>query len=145
MLLVALRCWAGAWRHERVSLEVRADSVASLTMAMSMKASGPGPSLVARELALVLGTAEFKPGLCSHIPGVANVTADVLSRLHEPGKSASLPAALIGVQQTFPPKRDRSYYLTLRSGVSPQSKAEKEGEHGRISVREGGAPKLKTR
>ena len=113
VVLVALRQWRHEWQHLRAQLEVRADSVASLTMAMSMKASGRGPGVVARELALLLGDAEFRPTVLSHIPGVANVSADALSRRSEPGKAFSLPLCLRTIRETHPPVRSRAYYLTL--------------------------------
>ena len=97
VLLVSLREWLPAWQLERAHLEVRSDSVAALTMAMHLKVYGTGPGIIARELAMVIGCATFRPDVFSHVPGLANVTADALSRRYEPGVSFRLPALLSGV------------------------------------------------
>jgi len=126
VVLVALQLWKDEWQHLRAHLEVRADSVASLTMALSMKAAGRGPGIVARELALLLGDAEFRPSVLSHIPGVANVSADALSRRHEPGKKFSLPPCLRTVREASPPVRCRAYYLTLEPPKAVQLRSARE-------------------
>ena len=69
-LLVALRGWKEHWATERVSLEVRADNITALTMVMSLKGSSPAINRIARELALDLGDASFRPDVISHTPGV---------------------------------------------------------------------------
>ena len=103
-------------------LEVRSDSVAALFMAMHMKASGTRPGLVARELAMVIGCATFRPTAFSHVPGLANVTADTLSRKFAPGVSFILPAILSGVAETRLPDRFPQWWRTLRSPQESQSK-----------------------
>lgn len=112
-VLVAMRAWAHDWRRTRAVLEIRADSIASLTMTLHMKASGRGPGIVARELALCLGEAEFRPDVGCHVPGVANVTADTLSRRFQPGKAWSLPGCLQGKPETVVGIRNRKWYRTL--------------------------------
>ena len=48
-LVVALRTWKVHWRAERVSLEIRADSIAALTLVASLRAKGWALSAIARE------------------------------------------------------------------------------------------------
>ena len=103
-----------AWQLERADLEVRSDSVAALTMAMQMKVSGQGPGIIAQELAMVIGCATFRPNVFSHVPGLANVTADMLSRRFEPGVSFRLPALLAGVQETHAATRSAQWWRTMR-------------------------------
>lgn len=125
-MLVSLRAWSEAWQRVRVTLEVRADSVASLTLCMRLKTSGHGPTTVARELALCLGDAEFRPDVVgTHIPGAANISADVLSRRWQPEKSWALPALLQDVPETIVARRDRSWWRTL--APPPRQTGAKEG------------------
>ena len=95
----------------------------SLSLAMHLKVSGHGPTVVARELALVLGCASFRPGVFSHIPGIANVAADMLSRKHDPSKDFKLPSLLANVPETVPAVRSLRWWRTLTS-PAPQSKAD---------------------
>ena len=111
--LVALRAWRSRWRSVRIRLSARGDNMTSLQMMLALTAKGPGPSLVARELALEMGDGAYAPDLVEHTPGVANVEADMLSRRHDPTKTWRLPPVLASVPETIPPRRDRSYYWTL--------------------------------
>jgi hypothetical protein len=95
-------------------LIVRSDSVGTLTLLLKLKASGRGPNIVAREIALDLGTASFKPAIFLHVPGLANKASDILSRMHQPGKHASLPFYLTRASRTPVPIRLRSWYRSLR-------------------------------
>ena len=118
IILVALRCWSKLWNHRRVALEVKSDSVSALTATLLLRARGPGPSLVARELALDIAEASFVPDTATHLPGVANVVPDALSRRFQPaadGKSKvwKVPTMLGDSLETIPPVRNRSYYRTL--------------------------------
>ena len=65
---------------------------------------------MSRELALDLGDGAFRPALARHIPGIANDAADMLSRLHQPGRDSGLPKFLENIGQTTVPVRDASYY-----------------------------------
>ena len=104
-LLVALRTWKEFWCQERVSLEVRSDNIAALTLVMNLKGSSRALNQVARELALDLGDAAFKPGFVTHTPGVASSKADVLSRKFSPSSEFLLPSALKDVPEVFPEPR----------------------------------------
>ena len=58
---------------------------------MYCRASGAGTGAISRELALDMAEAVYRPGIGTHIPGVANVTADALSRLFGPDSKYSIP------------------------------------------------------
>ena len=55
-LLVALRTWKKFWGQERVSLEVRSDNIAALTLLLNLKGSSKALNRVGRELAFVMHT-----------------------------------------------------------------------------------------
>ena len=111
--LISLRHWASFWRKRRVVLHVRSDSVAALTLMLHMKIAGTGTGLIAREVALDVAHAVYRPDVVEHIPGIANVTCDSLSRLHMSGSKYKLPACLEDVLQARPCKRDRTYFRSL--------------------------------
>ena len=50
--------------------------------------------LIAREMALDIGASSYAPDEAVHIPGISNTAADCLSRVFEPGPSATLPSYL---------------------------------------------------
>ena len=79
-LLVALRLWHRKWKASRVRLFVRSDNIGALCMVASMRARTPALALIARELALDIGDATYRPDMVAHLPGVSNVAADSLSR-----------------------------------------------------------------
>ena len=99
--------------REGLSLEVRSDSVACLTLAMHLRISGQGTGVIARELALVVGCATFRPDFFSHVPGISNVTADILSRKFAPDKEFFLPKMLSNVKETVTQERNRAWWRTL--------------------------------
>ena len=76
-LLVALRLWKCYWHNKRITLTVRSDSVSGLTVVLKLKSSGEAPSLIARALAVDLSRTTYLPAIVEHIPGVANVVADI--------------------------------------------------------------------
>ena len=67
---------------------MRSDSVSALVLVVKMKTSGTDTSIVAREMALDIGDALYAPNVAEHIPGIANVIADHLSRM---SSKSSLP------------------------------------------------------
>ena len=73
------------------------DNLASLNLALSGKAKGKLNSL-ARELALHVarGDIQFAVG---HLPAEANLRADALSRLSQPGVSTTIPSGLVGAAE----------------------------------------------
>ena len=117
-VLVALRCWSQWWMDKRVRLTVRGDNVAALQLILQLKAAGSGTSLIARELALDVALSTYTPAVAEHIPGLANVTADKLSR--GISDSDALPPCLRLAKQIFPPSRTDSFYKTLVPGLALQ-------------------------
>ncbi|CAK0821560.1 unnamed protein product, partial [Prorocentrum cordatum] len=88
-LLIGLRTWKSHWQQARVTVEVRSDNASALTMVGSLRGRGAATNLLARELALDLGGASFKPDFCVHSPGVACKIVGALSRKYEPGVAPS--------------------------------------------------------
>ena len=82
-------------------------------MVANMKAEGAARKLIARELALDIAEATYRPDVLEHIPGPANVWADCLSRLGEPGAKYSIPPELANVREEVPPYRTRSWWRSL--------------------------------
>ena len=113
--LVAVRIWSRYWREDRTSLSVKGDNGALLTMVDALKTTGPGTSMVGRELALVIARACYKPRVACHLPGVANVVADGLSRRFQPeyAKGWRPHQWLAGAVEVHPPRRDRAWYATM--------------------------------
>eukprot|EP00971_Amphidinium_carterae_P248077 4925574-Amphidinium_carterae.1 len=67
-------------------------------------------NLLARELALEFCSVGMYPKVVEHTPGVANTTADTLSRLMCEGYE--LPSFLRGVPRSNVPARSDEYYLS---------------------------------
>jgi hypothetical protein len=63
-----------------------------LTMVLHFKRAGTSLNIIAREVALDVAASSYRPLVAEHIAGVANVSADALSRLHAPGGAHELPA-----------------------------------------------------
>jgi len=117
--LVALRLWRPLWNKSNTHIRVRGDSVAMLTLVVNMRPSSPQLSIIGQELALEFASATFVPVISEHIPGIANVAADKLSRWQQPNVPHELPEGLDSALRKFPPGRDRNYYLTLANKVEP--------------------------
>jgi len=90
--LVALRVWAKFWQGQRAKLHVRGDNVGALTLFSTLESSSPPLTKIAREFALDLGRARFRPDLVQHIPGIVNKVNDVLSRRYQAGHKFELPS-----------------------------------------------------
>jgi hypothetical protein len=114
--LVALRQWKGRWLHGRISLKVRGDNMTMLQLLVRLRppTSSKGLGLIARELALDISEAAYAPDISEHLPGIANITADKLSRKFEPGVSWTLPSSLFRVPEAVVPDRANDYYRTLQ-------------------------------
>ena len=112
--LVALRLWADKWHGRTVRLSVKGDSVAMLTLLLDMR---PAPSLglIAREVALDVADAVYRPQVFTHIPGIANVLADSLSREFGPKRREGnfVPLPLRQAVRRFVSVRNDSYHRTL--------------------------------
>jgi hypothetical protein len=114
--LVALRVWKHTWTSGRMRLKVRGDNMTMLSLLVRLRppTDSPGLGLIAREMALDIGEAVYAPDISEHLPGVANMVADSLSRKFETGVlDWNVPAFLLRVPEIVVPVRDRSYYRTL--------------------------------
>ena len=111
-LLVALRVWRDTWSRKRVIFETVGDSISALTVASAPKTSGKGASIVACEIALEYADMSFAPSIVKHIPGVANVQADLLSRRFDPRYKSkrSTPHTLKRVPETLAPPRSEDFF-----------------------------------
>jgi len=117
--LVALRLWKRFWSGFATTLLVRGDSVTMLTLIVNMRPSSPQLCLLGQEMALDFADASFSPIISQHIPGVANVVADKLSRWHQPGYTSEVPHFVANATRGHPPVRDKSYYRTLSLPPEP--------------------------
>ena len=111
--LISLRLWKDHWQGKRAKLHIRADNIGSLTVLTTLKGGSKQLTLIAREYALDLGQAEWKPDVATHIPGISNVTCDGLSRLQDPNKSMKIPSCLMNAKRMTPPTRDLMWWKTL--------------------------------
>ena len=101
-MLVGLRLWSGSWKLSRSRLLVKGDSVTALTLVLHCRGTTGSMGVIAREIALDIAESVYRPDLGVHIPGVMNVLADKLSRLHSPTPS-ELPACLAQIPRVSPP------------------------------------------
>ena len=111
--LVALRLWSSRWRGSRCILEVKSDSVSALKLVLDLETSGLGNGIIAREVALDIAQSVYKPQVISHISGIANKTADCLSRIHEPGAGRKIPPHLKYVHRSRLKKPHKNIFRTL--------------------------------
>ena len=112
VMLVALRLWEATWKKSGVTLMVRSDSISTLTLRHKLRpaVSSPALGLIARELAIDLGTSAYKPRFLQHIPGLANAVADALSRLAAPGHGAPPHPALRHALRRAAPARELDFF-----------------------------------
>ena len=110
--LVALREWSSMWLQSRVRLCVQSDNMATLALITKMQPHSQQLGIIAREMALDIASATYSPDVAVHIPGIANVIADSLSRLHAPEKK-SLPFPLREIPERKATDRSRSWWRAL--------------------------------
>ena len=96
-----------------MTLRVRSDSVSALMLVLNLKASGIGPGIIAREVALDIAESVYRPDFVQHVPGISNVICDALSRLHQPDAKKELPKALVGVRRDVVRSRGKAFFRTL--------------------------------
>ena len=128
--LVASRLWKSHWLDEGTTLRVKSDSVAALILVVKLKTSGSACGIIAREVALELSRCPWPPLTAVHIPGLANGICDNLSRVASPSPCHSLPPALQMATEVTPPRRDMSYFRTLKSPTSGQGGRSEPSEYG---------------
>ena len=111
-ILVALRIWKSYWKSLRIVITVRSDNMTALAAIAYFKASSHSTvAKLARELALEVADGTFAPEFNQHVPGAANIIADALSRRLQPGKTFTLPHALVGIAQTKLHKRNKQFFV----------------------------------
>ena len=110
-VLVALTVWKDEWASKRCEVRIKSDNYSALAMGSRMKIRAS--PLIAKEIALLYSEAAHEPRIFEHVPGVANILADALSRAFEPGTDKELPPQLSGATQVHVARRRRSWYKTL--------------------------------
>ena len=117
-ILVGLRAWKTADRRfARVA--IRSDNLGALCSLSKMAAKSPELNVILREISLDESDLSQPLLLLRHIPGVANVIADSLSRLHAPSPKV-IPSALSHLHPTPLPRRDRRYWQASRPPALPK-------------------------
>ena len=124
--LIALRLWRRFWQGQRAVLHIRSDSLGALHLFSFLEGSSRALTLIASEFALELGKAESRPDLISHIPGITNVSCDMLSRRFDPNKVFQLPLQLLNAKAVIPPSRPIKWWKSLH-GTSAKPPAESTG------------------
>ena len=109
-LLVAIRLWLPQFKTQRVKICLRGDNLAALYAVAKMQPKSKALNIVARELALDLADASYTVDFIQHVAGLANVTADALSRKRQPGKEFILPGLLASAIEVTPPNRSPSWW-----------------------------------
>ena len=116
--LVALRVWSKYWQGQRAKLHVRGDNVGALTLFSTLKSGSPPLTKIAREFALDLGKAEYRPDLVQHIPGIVNKVNDCLSRRFQPGQTFQLPPCLNKARPIRPVRRGEKWWKSIAAPSS---------------------------
>ena len=117
-IIVAIKLWL-APLHVATRVAIRSDSLSSLRAASRTSARSTGLNLVMGELALLEAEMALHIAELVHIPGLANKTADALSRLHAP--TASAIPDMGGAVRAYPPPRPRGWWLMLAGNPRPGS------------------------
>ena len=107
-IVVGLRAWGSRLAHTGV-FRLRSDSMAALSALFRCKSpAGPLSKLL---LMLSLHDSHLVGGISwlEHIPGVANVIPDQLSRVHAP-QGETIPQELLAAEETKV-ERDRKFWL----------------------------------
>ena len=115
-ILVSLREWAPRWQNRRANLCLRTDNIAALTTLVKLQPHSSTLGIIARELALDIAASSFTPDEVVHIPGIANVSADCLSRQYE-STPQPLPDHFLPSLRASVPLRLRLWWSCLSSHV----------------------------
>ena len=116
--------WRYQWATRRCVIHVSSDNIAALSTVCKMQPSSPSLGVIARELSLDIADAIYDPQLVSHVPGVANLAADALSRLFQPGKRFSLPTILRHCKRVHPPDRTPQWWRSVVPRLRQQGSVE---------------------
>eukprot|EP00435_Cladocopium_sp_Y103_P022615 s625_g5.t1 len=94
-LLVACRLWLPKFEG-RARVHCKSDSLALLLSLVKGRAKAPDLAVVSREFSIDMARDKYRLHLLTHIPGITNLEADALSRVHAP-HPPGLPRSLEGV------------------------------------------------
>ena len=118
VLLISLRHWKYHWANRRCCIHVRGDNIAALSLICKMQPHSPSLGIIARELALDIADSIYEPQLVSHVPGIANVASDALSRKYQPGVQFRLPHILEKCLEVHPAPRTPAWWRALETRPS---------------------------
>ena len=107
---IAIRTW-GAGRES--SFSIRSDALGAVQAMANLRSKNPGVNRVAAELALDIVDKQFPPLRIPHIPGVANVFPDFLSRLLQPGATRTTFREHDSAKRVELPCRDMTWWRTI--------------------------------
>ena len=93
--------------------------MAALSTICRMQTSSHALGIIAREIALDTADAIYEPQIASHIPGIANVVADTLSRRFDPAKTYSVPPPLVHAKEIQVGPRSGGWWRTLSGPGAP--------------------------
>ena len=132
VVLVAARAWAHLWESSFAEITGQTDSMAVIGAHGKARSKSPAINMIVRELALDAAVSPNGYSLTlKHLPGKANLLADPLSRLMEPGSGATVPVALRNTARREVAVRDERWW---RTGSGPEVVEELEAgdmaEHG---------------
>jgi hypothetical protein len=108
--LIGLKCRGKFVQNDNVSLRVRSDSVAALTVICKLGSSSPKLNAIAAEISLELSKLGIQEVLAVHLPGEQNTVADKLARLAQPGCDGKLPESLRDAKRRLVQHRDDSFF-----------------------------------
>ena len=94
--------------------------MAALSTICKMQTSSPSLGVIAREIALDIADAIYEPQIATHVPGIANVVADILSRRYDPAKIYTVPPLLSKAIEVHPESRDGKWWRTLTVPGAPK-------------------------
>ena len=109
-ILTALKTWSKHFASGRVKVQVRGDSVTSLSLAAKLSSKSASLNAIGAEISLMLELWQVDEIWTTHTPGRLLVLADWLSRLHAPGDPGDPPVELRHAKERTPPIRDSSFY-----------------------------------
>ena len=81
-------------------------------MAATLRGQRGAMCLLAREPALDVADGIYTPNVIQHLPGLANESADALSRKWQPGKTFTPPRLLCAATEKHPDARSRGWWRT---------------------------------
>ena len=87
--------------------------MSALYMAAKMQPKSKTLATIARELAIDIACSTYSPDFAEHVAGIANMTADMLSRKYDSSKTYKLPSILLSAREETPGVRDASWWRCL--------------------------------